>query len=120
MTTVTPARQRGRIASFWLIFLGLLYLATAVALITIAIGPDQDSTQPTVLALLIALLVLSIGALVALWFWRKAGLYILALTSIGLTLLIIALGVDVLMAIFPLTSVALLWSLLHPHWAEYQ
>ncbi|MBE0690690.1 MAG: hypothetical protein IH587_11275 [Anaerolineae bacterium] len=121
MTLATNVRKRGRIASVWLIFLGLLYLITAITMVGIAASPDASltSTQQTILPLLIVLLVISVGALVALWFWRKAGLYVLALTSIGLTILIIALGVPVLMAIFPLTGTALVWSLLHPQWADY-
>jgi len=119
MTTVTPARNRGRIASLWLIFLGLLYLVMAITIVIIAADPSVDNTQQTRLPFLIVLLVISVGAVLALWFWRKAGLYVLALTSIGLTIIITSLGVEILMAIFPLTGVALLWSLLQPHWADY-
>ena len=119
----TDERKRGRWLSGWLILLALLYtwLAYQAVATMVAALPDTglNDTPQWVLPLLIVLSLVNVGAAIALWFWRKLGFYIFVITAIPLVIINLMLGVQLLIALFPLYSVSSTWVLLRPRWQYF-
>jgi hypothetical protein len=123
MDMSTDERKRGRWLSGWLILLAILYAWLAyqavATMVTASPDPSLSDTPQWVLPLLIVLAIVNVGAAIALWFWRKIGFYLFVITAIPLVIINLMLGVQVLIALFPLYSVSSTWVLLRPRWQYF-
>lgn len=112
----TDTRKRSGLLIFWLIFMALLY---ALLVGVFVLSRDSSPAGTWAIPLLVVLAVIIIGALVALWFWRKAGFYVFAVASVFVAILNLALGVQLLVALFPIYSIGTTWTVLRPHWQYF-
>jgi hypothetical protein len=125
MAMTTGERKRGWWLSGWLILMALLYALLAYDAVTTRATSAEHSDssaaqmQPWGLLLLIVLPMVNVGGAIALWFWRKVGLYLFIITSAPLFILNLQSGERFLDALFPLYFLTTLWILLEPRWKYF-
>ena len=126
MTTIKDNPIRGKVLSTYLILLILLNLALMFVNTSSLIGFIRDhevqytGTEQWALPLLIFVEIVTIGALIALWFWRKAGYWVLIVTAVFETALLLLLKTTFLEAIQPVTTmVAIMWVVLQKRWQYF-
>lgn len=121
-TSADDKPLRGRLLAGWLMVNALLNIALVYLFASTILGLTQASS-PTLRdrdfwagLILIVVGVINIAAILAIWRWRKLGLYIFVVMAVPGFLAYLVLDTRLLTAIFPLTSAALTWSLLRPKW----
>ncbi|HEX2907218.1 MAG TPA: hypothetical protein VHO69_10190 [Phototrophicaceae bacterium] len=116
-------RKRKPLLTVWLIVIALLNLWLAYQFITISTPSapyaSLTATPTWIVPVSIMVALVNLGAVIALWQWRKVGFYLLAVTSIPMLVVNFTLGVQFFIALFPLYSVGLLWTLLQSQWNHY-
>lgn len=119
-------KERGALLTGWLAFIGLANAWTAYRYIDILRDFIQHSDTtlngPASWAypLLTVLALLNIGAVVALFKWRRFGLYLFIVTS-GIALIVnVVLGIPLLLSLVGLIGVVLLWLILKPKWDYFR
>ena len=111
-------RRRGVWLTLWLLCLLLVY-ALVVVVSILQRDPIRAETPEWAVVLYIIFLLINMGALIALWFWRKVGLYICIVVSVPLVILNLLIGIQFLTSFFPLYSLGILWTLLQPRWKYF-
>ena len=118
-------RKRGRSLTFWLILIAVLYAFLAYTALATLLAPAQQpdpgltAAPQWVLLLLLVLSVVNLGAIIALWRWRKVGFHLFLVTAIPLIGVNLLVGVQPLMALFPLYSLSTFWLLLQARWKSF-
>lgn len=119
MTTMTAdERKRGRMLSGWLILMAGLYAILAVVTLTSGMSTLPD-TQRIAAPFFVVASIVNVGAVIALWSWRKAGFYVLFLTAIPLVIMNLIFGIQLLTAFFPVYSLSTTWMLLQTRWQYF-
>ena len=104
-------KHRGIGLSVWLIFLALMNIISLVLIIGTARGPDAI-TYPYLVAGLFVFSAAKFVAFIAIWFWERWGLYVLAFAVIGTMAIGIILTASVWYAFNEILPIAILgWML---------
>lgn len=125
MTTAMDEPTRNKVLGGYLIGLVLVYLVQMITDIGFMVGYIQDhdlqftGNEQWTHPLLIVVEIATIGALVALWFWRKAGYRVLIVTSVLETILLLLLNFQFLTALVPLFGLVIMWRLLQKQWQYF-
>ena len=114
---ISDERKRGRMLTGWLILMAGLY--TFLAIVTLTDMSTLSDTQRMAAPFLVVMSVMNVGAVVALWMWRKVGFYVFFVTAVPLVVLNLIFNVQLLTALFPLYSLSTFWILLKPRWQYF-
>ena len=78
MTNSQESRERGLWLSIWLILIMLHSIVVAVFIYTAANQPDAPETFPWYISALVLSVIAKLIGAIAIWNWRKWGLYLYA------------------------------------------
>lgn len=125
----TNKPKRGWLLIGWIIFTVILYLWLLSGFTTrygwhiVQSFYNPDTYLPTLIGIedlaipaMLVFIFVSIGAIVALWFWRKSGFYILSLLCIAMVIIYLLFRIPFLLALIPLYNLAIGWIILRKQW----
>lgn len=115
---------RGRLITAWLIFNAALYIFLVGVFVVALANPEASdmsvpsSDQWAVILLMISSII-DIGAIIAIWRWRKFGLYVFVSMSLPALIAHVGLHSQFFTAIFPLTNAGIMWMVLQSRWKYF-
>lgn len=118
-------KERGAILTGWLVFVGLANGWTVYRYVDIIrdyvqhSDPALNGPAGWAFPLLTVLALINIGAVVALFRWRKLGWYLILMTS-GVALVVnLILGIPLILSLLGFGGLAILWWLLSRKWEHF-
>lgn len=125
MTVITEKPSRGKILGVYLIFLILLNVVLIIVTGAFLIGyirdhdPQFTGTRQWLIPMQLLVEMVTTGALIALWFWRKVGFRVLIVTAILDSVLMFLLNSQFLNAVQPIATLLILWGVIEKRWQYF-